>query len=108
MPDPLDWINDALADLDERGLRRTRAARRSPQRGDRIEIDGQSQVSFGSNDYLGLASDPRIIAAVQRAVDEQGWGAGASPLVTGRSELHGALERELARFEATEAALLFP
>ncbi len=107
MPDPLDWIDDALADLDHRGLRRTLTARRGPQRGDRIEIGGQSLVNFGSNDYLGLAADPRIAAAVRAAVDEYGWGSGASPLVTGRSELQAKLERKLADFEGTEAALLF-
>jgi 8-amino-7-oxononanoate synthase len=108
MPDPLDWLNDALADLDKRALRRTRAARQSPQRGDQIEIDGQSLVNFGSNDYLGLAADPRIVEAVRASLDDAGWGAGASPLVTGRSELHAALEVEIARFEGAQAALLFP
>ena len=79
-----------------------------PQRGDRIEIGGQTLVNFGSNDYLGLAADPRIAAAAKAAIDQYGWGSGASPLVTGRSELHAELERELAWFEGTEAALLFP
>src|SRR5690348_5641680 len=108
MPDPLDWLDDALADLDRRGLTRTLAERQSPQRGDRIVIGGQSLVNFGSNDYLGLAADPRLAAAVKAAIDEEGWGAGASPLVSGRSELHAQLERELAEFEGTEAAILFP
>jgi len=108
MPDPLAWIDDALADLDRGSLRRTLVARSGPQRGDRIEIAGQSLVNFGSNDYLGLASDPRIVAAVRSAVDEAGWGAGASPLVTGRADLHAQLERKLAEFEGTDAALLFP
>src|SRR5688572_29761526 len=99
MPDPLDWLDDALADLDRRNLRRTLTVRAGPQRGDRIETGGQSLVNFGSNDYLGLAADPRITAAVRNILDEAGWGAGASPLVTGRSELHAALERELAAFE---------
>jgi 8-amino-7-oxononanoate synthase len=107
MTDPLDWLDDALADLDHRALRRRLAARSGPQRGDRIEIDGQLLVNFGSNDYLGLASHPEVIAAVRSSLDKEGWGAGASPLVTGRSELHAALERELAAFEGTEAALLF-
>src|SRR5205814_1799730 len=75
---------------------------------DRIVINGQSLINFGSNDYLGLAADSRIAAAVRTALDEEGWGAGASPLVTGRSELHARLEHELATFEGTEAALLFP
>ncbi|HEX5106365.1 MAG TPA: 8-amino-7-oxononanoate synthase [Pirellulaceae bacterium] len=107
MPDPLDWLDDALNDLDRRGLRRSLTARTGPQRGDKIEIGGQTLVNFGSNDYLGLAADPRVAAAAKRAIDEYGWGSGASPLVTGRSELHAELERQLAEFEGTEAALLF-
>jgi 8-amino-7-oxononanoate synthase len=108
MHDPLDWLDDALADLDRRGLRRALASRSGPQRGDRITIDGQSLVNFGSNDYLGLAADPRIAAAVKEAIDKYGWGSGASPLVTGRSDLHAQLEQKLAEFEGTEAAILFP
>jgi 8-amino-7-oxononanoate synthase len=108
MNGPLDWLDDALGDLDRRGLRRSLAARSGPQRGDRIEIGGQTLVNFGSNDYLGLAADPRIAAAAKAAIDKYGWGSGASPLVTGRSDLHAELERKLAEFEGTEAALLFP
>jgi 8-amino-7-oxononanoate synthase len=108
MCDPLAWLDDALDDLERRGLRRSVTARHGPQRGDRIEIGGQSLVNFGSNDYLGLAADPRIAAAAKNAIDRYGWGSGASPLVTGRSELQAELERQLAAFEGTEAALLFP
>jgi 8-amino-7-oxononanoate synthase len=108
MPGALDWLTEALADLDGRGLRRNLASRQSPQRGDRIEIGGQVLVNFGSNDYLGLASDPRIVEAVRSAVCEFGWGSGASPLVSGRGDLHAELEQKLAEFEGSEAALLFP
>src|SRR5262245_19632851 len=108
MPDPLAWLDNSLADLDRGALRRTLAVRRGPQRGDRIEIGGQTLVNFGSNDYLGLAANPRRAAAVRAALDEHGWGSGASPLITGRSDLHAELERRLAEFEGTEAAILFP
>jgi 8-amino-7-oxononanoate synthase len=108
MSDPLHWLDAALADLDQRGLRRTLAERASPQRGNEIVLNGRKLVNFGSNDYLGLASDPRVIAAAKAAVDRYGWGSGASPLITGRSELHAELERKLAEFEGTEAALFFP
>ncbi len=107
MPDPLDWLDDALADLDRRGLRRHLRARTGPQRGDRIEIDGHSLANFGSNDYLGLAAHPWLAAAARTAIEEFGWGSGASPLINGRSRLHAQLERELAALEGTEAALLF-
>jgi 8-amino-7-oxononanoate synthase len=107
MTDPLSWLDDALADLDRRDLRRTLLTRESPQRGDRIEIDGRLLANFGSNDYLGLANEERIRSAVTVAVRDRGWGSGASPLVTGRGLLHAKLEMELAQFEETESALLF-
>ena len=72
-----------------RGLRRTLAVRESPQRGDEIRMDGQRLINFGSNDYLGLAADPRIAAAVREAIDQQGWGAGASPLACSCSPQNG-------------------
>jgi 8-amino-7-oxononanoate synthase len=108
MPDPLTWLDDALADLDRRGLHRRLVERAGPQRGDKIEIAGRPLINFGSNDYLGLASDPAILAAARFAIEKEGFGSGASPLVTGRSSLHAELERKLAEFEGTEAALLFP
>jgi 8-amino-7-oxononanoate synthase len=106
MPDPLSWIDAALRDLDARALRRRLNARGGAQ-GPLITIDGREYINFGANDYLGLASDPRLAAAVAQASQEFGWGAGASPLVTGRSALHERLERRIAEFEGTEAALLF-
>jgi 8-amino-7-oxononanoate synthase len=107
MPHPLDWLNDALADLDRRGLRRTLAARATPQSA-QIDFSGKSLINFGSNDYLGLAADPTVCEAAQRAIQTHGWGAGASALVCGRSHAHQELEQKIARFEKTEAALLFP
>jgi len=108
MADPYDWLSDALTRLDEQGLRRRLTERATAQRGDRIVIDGQELINFGSNDYLGLADDPRVLDAVRRALERTGWGSGASPLVTGRGSLHAELERRLAEFEHAEAALLFP
>lgn len=105
--DPLAWIDDELARLDRLHLRRRLTTRSTPQL-DEIELDGSRLVNFGSNDYLGLAADSRLTAAVAAALEVEGWGAGASPLVTGRSGLHARLEEQLATFEGTEAALLFP
>lgn len=64
-------------------------------------------INFGSNDYLGLSCHPEIIGIVQSFVAEYGWGSGASPLVTGRSEAHYLLEETIARFEDAEASLIF-
>jgi 8-amino-7-oxononanoate synthase len=104
---PLSWIDDALTDLERRDLRRNLATRSSTQSA-HVTIDGRDLINFGSNDYLGLASDERLTAAAHAAATREGWGSGASPLVSGRSESHAALERRLAEFEGTEAALIFP
>jgi 8-amino-7-oxononanoate synthase len=71
--------------------------------------DGErrSVVSFASNDYLGLASHPEVIAAAAQALERWGSGAGASRLVTGSRPVHRELEHELAAWKGTEAAVCF-
>ncbi len=85
----------ALRSIDERQLRR----RRSPAE------DGR--VNFCSNDYLGLARDPEVVAAMAEAAQRYGAGAGASHLVSGHGAEHEALERELAEFTGRARALVF-
>ena len=85
----------ALRSIDERQLRR----RRSPAE------DGR--VNFCSNDYLGLARDPGVAAAMAEAAQRYGAGAGASHLVSGHGAEHEALERELAEFTGRARALVF-
>ncbi|MGC1275831.1 MAG: 8-amino-7-oxononanoate synthase [Planctomycetaceae bacterium] len=103
----LAWLVDALAAIDDGHLRRPRHEVRRLDRG-RIERNGRSLLDFASNDYLGLASDPEVIAAAKAVLSEIGVGSGASALITGRSPWHAELERTLARFEGEEDAVLFP
>jgi len=70
-------------------------------------VEGRRLVNFCSNDYLGLAGDARIVAALQAAAGRWGTGSGAAHLVTGHSAEHHALEQELAQFTRRQAALLF-
>jgi 8-amino-7-oxononanoate synthase len=102
-----DWLEDELADRRRRGLHRVRRRLESAQ-GGRIRLGGREVVNFGSNDYLGLAADPRLARAAAAAARRYGTGAGASPLVSGYLPPLRALERDLARWENTEAALVFP
>jgi len=97
----------ALDDLEACGLRRWRRTVSSAP-GARVCVDGRQVCCFASNNYLGLADDARILAAVRQAVGEWGWGSGASSLISGTTELHRRLERRLAEFKRTEAALVFP
>ncbi len=76
--------------------------------GTEIIRQGQSILQFSSNNYLGLATHPEVIAAARGAAERFGAGSGASRLVSGSLALHHELESALARFKGTEAALLFP
>src|SRR6185436_16462672 len=88
-------LERALAQRDAAGLRRVRRTVHSPA-GAHVDVDGQRRVSFASNDYLGLANHPRIVAAAVAAAHRWGVGAAASHLISGHSAAHAALEAELA------------
>lgn len=70
-------------------------------------VDGRVRVNFCSNDYLGLASDPRVVAAAKTALDRVGTGSGAASLISGFNAEHRSLEEELADFVCRPRALLF-
>jgi len=95
-----------LRALEARELRRTRRVVRGAQ-GPEVEIDGRMLVCLGSNNYLGLAADERVILGAISALAELGAGAGASPLLGGHMEDHAALEGEIAAWLGAESALLF-
>ena len=103
---PHGWIDEQLGILQQRGLLRRLSTRTGAQSA-MIVIEGKEAINFGSNDYLNLASDPRLTAAVEAALHQYGWGSGASPLLSGHAEPHRRLEQRLAEFEGTEAALVF-
>jgi 8-amino-7-oxononanoate synthase len=72
-----------------------------------LHVDGRALINFCSNDYLGLASDPRIAEAARRASTHCGWGSGAAALISGYNREHAALEESLADFLGRPRALLF-
>ncbi len=100
-PDPLLRLQAAAAAREAAGLRRVLRPR-SP--GPRAGRDG---CDLASNDYLGLAASPLVAEAAAAAAREWGAGATGSRLVTGSTELHARLERELAAFCGAQAALVF-
>ena len=96
-------------DLDERaarGLLRQRRTLETPQ-SPHIIVDSKPYLAFCSNDYLGLANHPQLIAALQQGAQEWGAGAGAAHLVSGHFAPHQQLEDRLAAFVGKPAALLF-
>lgn len=103
----IDFILDELDDLQNRSLLREHKIIEGAQ-GPCVHINGKSYLSFCSNNYLGLANHPKIKQASIDAIHQYGWGAGASRLVSGTMTLHQELEKKIAEFKGTEAALLFP
>ena len=107
LPAPLQWIESALDRLSADGLERPQRVRDGRQ-GGTVELDGRRLVNVGSNDYLGYAGDVRLTKAASKAACAEGFGAGASPLVSGHSRSHERLERALADLLDVPAAVTFP
>src|SRR6266852_3716317 len=99
------WLEQDLVERIRLGLYRVRRKLQSAQ-GPRVLFRGREFLNFSSNDYLNLASDPRLARAAAHAARRYGCGAGASALVSGHLPPHRALERDLANWEGTEAALV--
>ncbi len=95
-----------LAALDAKGLRRRRRTLDTAQSA-QVTVDGKNYLAFCSNDYLGLANHPELIAAAQAGATQYGVGAGASHLVLGHMRAHDELEQQLAAFVGLPRALLF-
>lgn len=99
-------LADALAQRRQQSLYRRRLTLESAQ-GPVVTVDGGSLLAFCSNDYLGLANHPDVIAACKSGLENFGAGAGASHLISGHLTPHEALENALASFTGRERALLF-
>ena len=99
-------LQNDLQELEGLGLFRSLKRVDSPQ-GRKITIEGKGVLNFSSNDYLGLANDARIRRAALEAIEEYGFGAGASRLVCGNMGPHEQLEAELAQFKNTESSLVY-
>ncbi|MGJ8678969.1 aminotransferase class I/II-fold pyridoxal phosphate-dependent enzyme [Paraglaciecola sp.] len=101
-----DFIHSALAQRKSEGLLRQRQVIESAQ-GPMIEVAGQHYINFSSNDYLGMRRSSVVAQAWVDGVSELGAGSGASPLVTGYTHVHQALEEYLADVLGREKVLLF-
>jgi 8-amino-7-oxononanoate synthase len=99
-------LHKELEKREAEGLMRQRRLLDSPQ-AEHIVANDQHFLSFCSNDYLGLANRPELIAAMQKAAGDSGVGSGASNLITGHHRYHDELEKRLAKFVELPAALLF-
>jgi 8-amino-7-oxononanoate synthase len=106
LPSLRSFASSRLTDISTQGLWRKHKTIEGHQ-GPLISINGREVLNFCSNDYLGLAGHPALIASVKQGVERYGVGSGASRLVCGNSSAHDRLEERLAQFTGREKALVF-
>ncbi len=106
MSNKTDWITQEIEGLQTAGLYNRIRTIGSPQ-GAWLVVDGQKVLNFCSNNYLGLANHPKLVAAAKQAVDEMGVGPAAVRSIAGTMTLHLELEKRLAAFKGVEAAITF-
>ncbi len=104
MTNRLNWIQDEIRTLQEAGLLNRIRTLGSPQ-GAWLVVDGKKVLNFCSNNYLGLANDPRLVQAATEALKKYGVGPGAVRSIAGTMEIHLELERRIARFKGVDAAI---
>ncbi len=109
MPAVQHWLDSLVKDLDKRkrdhlfrGLSEVSGAQ-----GAELVIGSKRYLQFCTNNYLGLAADPEVLDAARDAMDQWGFGSGASRLVAGSMQSHHELEADLAEFKQADAALVF-
>ncbi len=101
-----DWITQEIESLKQAGLYNRIRTIGSPQ-GAWLVVDGKKVLNFCSNNYLGLANHPDIVAAARKATSEMGIGPAAVRSIAGTMTLHVELEKRLAAFKGVEAAITF-
>jgi glycine C-acetyltransferase len=104
--DPLAYLHDELTALATQGLLRSPRVLDGPQEAV-ASIDGRRVINLSSNNYLGLATHPRLRARAIDAIERYGVGSASVRPIAGTMRLHVDLETRLAAFKQTEAALVF-
>ena len=102
----LDHLGSALAGIEAEGLLKRERLIEGPQ-GAWVTMGGRRMLNLCANNYLGLADDPRLVAAAKEAMESHGYGMASVRFICGTADLHRALERRLADFLGMEDAILF-
>jgi glycine C-acetyltransferase len=102
----LDWLNQEIESLKEQGLYNRIRTIGSAQ-GAWLTVDGKNVLNFCSNNYLGLANHPKIVAAAKEATKKYGVGPAAVRSIAGTMDLHIQLEQRLATFKGAEDVITF-
>ena len=101
-----DQFRAELDDIEAAGLTKHERGIRGPQ-GATVDVNGSAILNFCANNYLGLANDPRIVAAARAGLDEWGYGLASVRFICGTQEQHLALEAKLSSFLGYDDTILF-
>ncbi|MCX7884882.1 MAG: glycine C-acetyltransferase [Caloramator sp.] len=101
-----EFLSANLQELKEKGLYRKLPVVTGPT-GPKCVINGREVINLSSNNYLGLANDPRLVEASIKATEKYGAGAGAVRTIIGTLDIHEELEEKLAKFKHSEAVIVF-
>ncbi|TVP84591.1 MAG: glycine C-acetyltransferase [Acholeplasmataceae bacterium] len=102
----MSFLDKHIEDLKSAGVYRTLPVNEGPCEAV-IKLDGREVINLTSNNYLGFANHPRLVAAAKKAIDTYGVGAGAVRTIVGNMDIHERLDDVIARFKREEAALVF-
>jgi glycine C-acetyltransferase len=101
-------IRKELNDIQANGLWKTERVITSPQAATiTVASETEPVLNFCSNNYLGLSSHPRVVAAAKRAIDERGFGMSSSRFICGTQDIHKELEAAISQFHGTDDTLLY-
>ena len=114
MPLKIDYMNQKFAqriareveEVKAAGLYKTERIITSPQ-GAEIKVGGKTVLNFCANNYLGLSSHPRVIAAAHKAIDSHGYGMSSVRFICGTQDIHKELEEKISKFLGTEDTILY-
>ena len=99
-------LRTELDAIRQQGLYKDERVLEGPQ-GAEIQVGGRTVLNFCANNYLGLASDPRVVEAARRTLDQWGYGLSSVRFICGTTTLHKQLEAELSDFLGTEDTILY-
>ena len=101
-----EFLSNELQEIKNAGLWKNEREITSPQNAN-ISVKGDKVLNFCANNYLGLANNPRLIAAAKKAMDERGYGMASVRFICGTQDLHKALEKAIAKFFNMEDTILY-
>ncbi|MCL2436190.1 MAG: glycine C-acetyltransferase, partial [Lentimicrobiaceae bacterium] len=102
-----DFLKKELTDIENAGLYKKERIIVSPQGGKITLQNGKKVLNFCANNYLGLANNPKLIAAAKEALDSHGYGMASVRFICGTSDLHKKLEQKIAEFFGMDDTILY-